>query len=261
MTTESQPQERPSAAWTVPILMYHQVSASPQAAFRKYTVTPRELDRQLRALTLAGFRSTPLEDLAAADTRAYALRRRAVVLTFDDGLRESVLEAVPLLERHGFTATFFLPTGFIGESSVWLRREIGADFPLIGWDEARSLESHGFRCGAHSVTHPRLAQLPSESMLEELTAARRMLEGQLGRKVTELAYPYGSYDAAVRDAAETAGYRLALTTVDARATHVDHPLELPRIPVVGGESTADFLARVVAGRSLRQLVRRLVRGR
>ena len=40
--------------------------------------------------------------------------RTVVLLTFDDGYRDNFDEVFPVLRRHGVSATFFLPTAFIG---------------------------------------------------------------------------------------------------------------------------------------------------
>ena len=45
--------------------------------------------------------------------------------------------------------------------------------------------------GAHTVTHPRLSELPVEAQEAEIVESRRELEELLGRPVRGFAYPYG----------------------------------------------------------------------
>jgi peptidoglycan/xylan/chitin deacetylase (PgdA/CDA1 family) len=52
----------------------------------------------------------------APSTRHSTLDTRLVVLTFDDGFRDFYTHALPALQDHGFSATMYLPTAFIGSA-------------------------------------------------------------------------------------------------------------------------------------------------
>src|SRR5262245_53733664 len=139
----------------IPILMYHHVTPHPPAAFRKYTVTPRMFAAQMRWLALAGYRAIPLDSLIAYRTGQLRLPARAAIITFDDGFRDGVDYAVPILRQYGFTAVFYLVAGLVGRSSAWLAQR-GLDLPLMDWPAARRLEAQGFSCASHTMTHPHL---------------------------------------------------------------------------------------------------------
>ena len=102
-TVPQVPVRRVSGA--VPILMYHQVSPRPHPAFRKYTVMPGAFARQMAWLARTGHVAISLDLLAGSRAGRAALPSRPVVITFDDGFRESVEHATPVLAKHGFTAT------------------------------------------------------------------------------------------------------------------------------------------------------------
>ena len=87
------------------ILMYHGTPATDAAA----------LERQLRFVRLA-FPVVPLEDIASGRNKN---GRGRVALTFDDGLRNNVEVAYPILRQLGLTATFFVCPGLIGRGE-WL---------------------------------------------------------------------------------------------------------------------------------------------
>ena len=237
---------------TVPILLYHQVTPRPHPRFRKYSVTPRAFAAQMRWLAVSGYRAVSLEDLRAAREGRDALPERPVVVTFDDGFQECVEHAAPVLERHGFTATFFLVAGLTGGRSQWLAAERGIELPLIDWAEARRLEERGFRCGAHTLTHPRLADLPAEACRRELEESRRVMEDHLGRPVREMAYPFGSFSPEVREMAAEAGYGIACSSRPGPSPADDDPLALRRISIDGEDSLADFVCRLGTGKTLRQ---------
>lgn len=77
-----------------------------------------ELERQLRYLR-SHFRVVPLGDIAAAAGGSGASLTGRVALTFDDGLRNNVTVAYPILRRLGLPATFFVCPGLIDQRR-WL---------------------------------------------------------------------------------------------------------------------------------------------
>src|SRR5215211_93242 len=93
----------------------------------------RGLARQLRRLKeLATV--VPLGPAMEALGAGRPLPRRAVALTFDDGYRDNLDLAVPLLEELRLPATFFLVPGLLsGETRAW--------WEILGWGFARSTRS------------------------------------------------------------------------------------------------------------------------
>lgn len=243
----------------VPILMYHEVSPHPHPAFRRYTVTPRAFARQMRWLAAFQYRPIDMDTLLRARSGAGALPKRPVVITFDDGLQGSVDHAVPVLRAHGFTAVFYLVAGLMGETSRWLRSELNMDLPIMSWDTARSLAESGFQCGAHTLTHPRLSGLDPSHYRAELADARARLEAELGRPVVHLAYPYGSFDAAVQRAVAAAGYLTACSTRPGVSGPDDDLLALQRVSVYGDEALVDFVCRLRMARPVPKRLRYLLR--
>ena len=236
----------------VPVLMYHEVSPSPHPAFRRYTVTLRDFTRQMRWLAAFGYQPIDMDTLVRARQNHAPLPKRPVVITFDDGFQGCADHAIPVLRRHGFTAVFYLVAGLMGATSRWLRPELGMDLAIMSWDTARSLEAEGFQCGAHSLTHPRLAGLEASSLRTELVDARRRLEDELGRPVVHLAYPYGAFDQTVQAAAAEAGYVTACTTRPGRSGADDDLLALHRVTVYGHDSLLDFACRLRTGEAVRE---------
>jgi peptidoglycan/xylan/chitin deacetylase (PgdA/CDA1 family) len=232
--------------------MYHQVTPQPNAAFQKYTLTPRMFAAQMRWLKLA--RYVPVSFARLLDARAgrAQLPARSVIITFDDGFQDCVDYAVPILQEHHFTATFYLVAGLAGARSEWLAAR-GLAFKLLDWPTARRIEAAGFTCASHTMTHPHLAAINPAERSIELRESRALLEQQLGRPVYDLAYPFGSFDADVRALAAEAGYRTACTTKIGRSRIDGDPLALDRIPVSGTESLIDFISRLYTTRTSGEL--------
>jgi peptidoglycan/xylan/chitin deacetylase (PgdA/CDA1 family) len=246
------------AADSVPILMYHQVSDAPRAPFLKYTVTGRAFAAQMKWLAANGYSTIDLPTLLARRRAGAPTPKRTVVITFDDGFRECASVAAPAMAAHGFSATFFLVAGLMGDSSRWLLAERGIEFPIMSWDDARQLERTGHRCESHSMTHPRLAELSPEACRDELARARALLEDELGHPVRHLAYPFGSENQQVRDIAADCGYDAACTVEIGISAAGDDVYALPRVPVLGTDSLLDFASRIRTAYTVRDRLRRMI---
>ena len=242
----------PKSPVKIPILMYHEVTPRPAPAFRKYCVSPAAFGAQMRWLALSGHVPLSLDDLLAVRQGQRRLPRRPVIITFDDGYRDSATYAAPSLQARGFTATFFLVAGLVGAASAWLLPERGFELPLMDWPTARALEAGGLRFGAHSMRHPHLAELDLAGCRAELLDSKRRLEDMLGHAMSHLAYPYGSYNETVRAVAAECGYQTACSVQIGFSREEDDLLALHRIPINGHESFLDFLSRLYTTRPVRE---------
>lgn len=98
----------PSAV--LPVLMYHRALESVDP-LQDEVHTTAVLERQFATLR-RWFKVLPLDE-AVEMLQAGRLPARAVCLTFDDGYRDNHDIALPLLQRHGLTATFYITSGLI----------------------------------------------------------------------------------------------------------------------------------------------------
>lgn len=242
----------------MPVLMYHHVGPTPAPGYEKYSVTPGLLGRQLAWLRRLGYRAATLDGLIDrwADGADAA---RDVAITFDDGYRDCLDHAVPVLSQHGFTATFYLVSGEMGRVAGWLVRERGIALRIMDWADARQLARAGFAIGAHTVTHPRLALADRLTARRELRESKSRIEQELGCPVLHVSYPNGSYNHAVLAEARDAGYASGCTTDVGLAGPLDDRWALPRVPIDGRDATCDFVARVMTGHPARDVVRRAAR--
>ncbi len=244
----------PQPRSSVPILMYHRVAPGTSPYYKRYTVSDKAFAAQMAYLARRGYRAVDLDDLIEHRLGRRHLPRKPVIITFDDGFRDTVEHAVPILQARQFTAVFFLVAGLVGRTSAWLPAEERLD--LFDWETAGWLNKNGFQIGSHARTHRRLAELDGEECLAELVSSRRIFERQLGHPVSCLCYPHGSFDDAVKEFAARAGYRLACTTRPGFVRPDADLLALPRIPVWGWDSLFAFVARLQAVWAPREWLRR-----
>jgi hypothetical protein len=112
-----------SYAGLTTILMYHQISPerTPPTGFDPNIglCVPVELFEQQVQYLSRHYRCLSLPQ-ALDGLRAGTLRQPSVVLTIDDGYRDSLLLALPVLERYRVPATIYVTTGYVqGTASLW----------------------------------------------------------------------------------------------------------------------------------------------
>ncbi|MDZ4857358.1 MAG: polysaccharide deacetylase family protein, partial [Candidatus Hydrogenedentes bacterium] len=159
------------------ILTYHSVGQLDHAM----NVTPENFAAQMAWLAGSAAINT-LDDAANA--------KPGVAVTLDDGYRDNLTNAVPILNRFSIPATVFIVAGKLGDLLVsdaepWHGR-------LMTWDEARALSELGIEIGGHSLTHPRLSQLTAGEQRTEIIGSCRRIAEELGKPVRYFAYPYGT---------------------------------------------------------------------
>lgn len=205
---------------TTVILVYHSVGGEDARA------TPVSLFEEQIAYLDEHFRCVRVKDLRE-QLAGEPPRGNLACVTFDDGHRDNHERAAPILREHGMVATFFVPTGFVGERYP----SSGGDVPAMNTDQLRDLRERGHEIGAHSVHHTRLTSLGSEALVREVTASRRDLEEMLDGEVVSFAYPYGEHDGRVRRSVREAGYRAAVTTQPRLVAASPDWYRLPRVRV------------------------------
>jgi peptidoglycan/xylan/chitin deacetylase (PgdA/CDA1 family) len=222
----------------VPILMYHEI-AGPAETGSHLAVPPGNFARQLAYLHDAGFQTITAGALAESmNGGAGPLPERAVVLTFDDGFEDFHRQALPLLDRYGFTATLYVTTGWVQDAGPLPAGERPGR--MLCWSQVAEAAGAGVEIGAHSRLHPQLDQLPRMQLREELRVSKAQLEDRLGRPVPGLAYPFGYSSAAVREEARAAGHGYACAVGNTLPGTGTDPLALPRLTVRRSTTMSTF---------------------
>jgi peptidoglycan/xylan/chitin deacetylase (PgdA/CDA1 family) len=161
----------------------------------------------------------------------------AVLPVLYEGYSNNYEVALPLIERAGLRAWFFVVTGFIdapvGKQYAFARSHYiglsGDDRPgercAMTWDELRDVVARGHVVACHTTTHCAVSSISTPgNARRELLHSRERLEEELGIEVQTLAWllgsPYGEHDradAAVREA----GYRLIFS--NAKIQRISEP--------------------------------------
>lgn len=252
-----------SARGSVTILCYHRVL--PEDRRRAYhdpglVVTPETFRAHCKVLA-ARYQVMTLGSAFPPESLMRRREKPIAVITFDDGYRDNLAYAAPILREAGLPATFFIVAGLVNGSELpwydvagaalqameragqrtnavpvkqalaqakqmspterraWVDRLVndrGLPKPrdedlIMTSGHLRELASAEHEIGSHTMTHPILPQCSDSELQVELSASRTKLAEIVGQRIDTLAYPNGDWDERVAQAAESAGYRLAVS--------------------------------------------------
>ena len=113
--------------------------------------------------------------------------RGIVSITFDDGYATDYDTALPILQKHGLSATHYVFVDAVGDTANG----------YMTADQIIALAAAGEEIGSHTVTHARLTQLEPSQVASELANSKNILESILATEVASFALPYGDFDAQV----------------------------------------------------------------
>jgi len=220
---------------TLRVLMYHKVNDLPN---NRMSMPTGLFDEQMAQLKELGYVVVDLDAVLAHYTEGAALPDGAVLITFDDGYRDNLLNAAPVLHRHGYPAVQFVPLAYIGAEQPLPHEEpfaaSGVLNPTVDWDEIAELERLGVRIESHGIAHKPLADLELDEAAREIAISKLRLEEKLGRPVRAFSYVKGSeahYKAVHVSLVRQAGYDVAFTAVSGANSPSSDPLQLRRYNV------------------------------
>jgi peptidoglycan/xylan/chitin deacetylase (PgdA/CDA1 family) len=219
----------------VPILMYHRIDfrrPGLPAITSRLTVAPAAFAAQMTWLARHGRHAITQRQLFAGLMDGRPLPAHPFMITFDDGYRDVLGKAAPVLKRLGMPATAYVITGRISNG----------DSSFLTWGMLRALERDRVEIGSHTITHRDLTSLSDAEATRELVGSRLALQRHLGHPVRWLSYPAGRTDDRIVGIARRAGYLLAVTTEPGADQQSDDPLRLHRFEVLDTTSIATIAA-------------------
>ncbi len=157
----------------------------------------RRLEACLRLLS-KHYRFVSLDDAVDMITGRTCVRPYSLVLTFDDGYRNNIKYALPMLRRYGVPATFFLVTGHIEHRKpLWFDRLDYAlqQVPVDGREVQIGQQTIRLRASTRAALRASYKGLrdaakalsgPDTEMLQQIEDMAAGLEAESGRKLADI---------------------------------------------------------------------------
>ncbi len=225
----------PNGSQTLRVLMYHKVNDIPD---NPTTVPVGRFDEQLAQVRELGYQTVGLDAVLDYYTTGTPLPEHAVLITFDDGYRDTLENALPVLQKHGCPAVIFVPVAYMEDATPLPHEthliERGMRNPTLDWGLMRELDAGGVRVESHGIAHRPLADVSLDEAVREIAVSKLKLEEKLGRPVRAYAYVKGSeahFHPVHESILKQAGYEIAFTSISRSNGPDTSPFRLGRYNV------------------------------
>jgi len=212
------------------VLFYHRIADDRASG---WTLSQRKFLRQMRWL------KAHFELISLAEARRRVLlganHRPCVSITFDDGYADNCREAIPWLVKERIPCTYFVTLQNVLSGQPFAH-DLALGHRLLPntLEQLRAMAAAGIEIGAHTYTHPDLAQITDPRRLYyEVVSAREHLQQVVGCPVRYFAFPFGQRANLSREAfemARQAGYEAVCSAYGGYNFPGDDAFHLQRIP-------------------------------
>ncbi|EMJ91586.1 polysaccharide deacetylase [Leptospira kirschneri str. JB] len=237
----------------IPVLIYHEIVIHSAKEPGETVITLEKFEEQMKYLFSQGYNPITMKDLLLYIEQGKVLPDKSIVLNFDDGWK-NVLNAVPILNRYSFPASFWIIAGPKG---------IG-NGEYLEWSDIQELAKNPrFEIGSHTYSHPwnpkdnlvtwvdnRVPGKSEKDALFELKESKKILESKLGISIDYLAWPCGWYNDKLIQLAQQSGYKSILTTEDRANLPGENPFKIKRVFIDGKCGLTSFIEQLKNPRSI-----------
>jgi len=217
---------------TAPILMYHHIRIPPKKTNKIESgldVSPLNFEEQMAYLYAKGYKTISLDKLFEKS------EEKKFIITFDDGYKDVIENAYPLLKRLDYKSTIFLIVNDIGKEGY------------LNWEDIKILEKAGWSFGSHTLSHRNLLSLKQDEAEKEIVLSKEKLEGKLENPVDFFCYPAGKFNQDIIKLVKEAGYKGAVTTLFGKDNKKEDIYQLKRIRVSGSDTLQSFIKKLGKG--------------
>ncbi len=204
---------------SIPVLMYHHVL--PKDSF--ITSSIENFEKQMKYLSDNNYKTLTSDEFYRFKKGDFKAPKKSVFITFDDGWRDNIVYAYPILKKYNLKATIFLVTEWINKASEKKEEFISSKHNfckkivqtnpakvVMNWDEIEKCKDI-FDYHSHTATH-RDFYYEKLSWQEDLAQSYKTIEQRLGIKEKHLCWPRGKFNDKLIKLAQEIGYEILYTT-------------------------------------------------
>ena len=241
------------------ILGYHKIVSHARMQVEDLlAISEDEFRRQISWLNRFGYIFVTLSELVRR--RKSKIPGRYVAVTFDDGSKDIIGHAYPILQKYKAPATVFVITNFIARELFFpwdLRKSQNKIMILrdedksMSWEELFLLSQNGWEIGSHTMSHPHLTEIPADEAQVEIAESKRIIEKTLGVNVTSFCYPARYANLEIAGLVEASGYKYAV--IEYRSIEMPNGTLLPncgnysinRVSIYTVDSLLKFFVKIL----------------
>jgi len=177
----------------------------------------------------------PLQYIIDTLNKGNKIPPKTIVITFDDGYRDNLLYAAPILKKYNIPATFFVTSGYINTQRIFpWDAASNIPHPNMTWEDVRELQRIGFEIGSHTINHVNLGKATESEAIQEINQSKEQIKDQVKAPVTTIAIPFGKKECVQSNTEKIikeAGYQASFMLRGGKLTEKSNPYYLPRVPI------------------------------
>ena len=168
----------------IPIVSYHSINNENCPI----SLNLEEFEKQLVFFKKNNFQSIHCNEIKNTSKKKF-------IITFDDGYKDLITNALPLLKKYNFKATCLIISNLIGKRNIWDEfNENIKDKELMNLSDINYWLKNGMKIGSHSKNHKKLTKLDDKEKIDEIINSKNELESLTGTTIDSFCYPYGLYN-------------------------------------------------------------------
>ncbi|MDD6734986.1 MAG: polysaccharide deacetylase family protein [Clostridiales bacterium] len=194
----------------VVVITYHKISEI-TAEWGEYCISPKIFEEDIKYLKKEGYEFVKASCLAKVSLKG----KKTAVITFDDGYESDYKYAVPILEKYGACATFFVFGGGINAKDYLSTAEITE----MSKKSCVEIGNHSDRL--HTKKYSTLSVMYRDKkykneIIGDFYSNAQLIKQLTGYTPTALSYPNGIYSKEIDEALKNSGYCVTFSTVETR---------------------------------------------
>lgn len=145
-----------------------------------------------------------------------------IIITFDDGFKNILTNANPILQKYNIPYHIFIASDFISANNGTYLSKL---------DVKKLSEFKNVSIGSHGKTHNKLTKLDQSNLDNDLSISKRYIEEIIGQEVETISFPHGLYNDKVLRSVISNKYKMSASSVFGAIDKNTYKFTLPRLDI------------------------------
>lgn len=229
----------------IPVLMYHRVitNEDEKGVYDTY-VTKENFEKQMKYIKENGYETINFYDIKNGEfKRRFDENKKYVIITFDDGYRDNLINVLPILKKFNLKVVLFFITDIL--YNKWDTDVEGRPkekkFKLMNLEEIKEFYASGLvEIGGHTTVHLDMPTIDEHILKKDLEISKKKIEEITKKKIISFAYPWGKNNEKSRQLVKDIGYQFAVSTESGSPCFSDNLFEIQRVGIYSKDDMEKF---------------------
>ena len=228
------------------ILLYHSIDSFDVSKDKMGMAVPvQSFYDQMEYLKENNFHVISLSELIDFFSSGSTIPHKTIAITFDDGFKSILTNALPILQEFGFSATLFLNINFLKKKVP--KDYYCSDWPTLNWEGVKQLHESDVYIGSHALTHRKLTKVSDKNLHDEIVDSKGIIEQHIGENIIAFSYPHGAFNSRVKQVLKANNFRCACTSLDGTNRAHSDPYALCRTEITAFDNTLTKFEKKLLG--------------